>query len=133
MQLYMLDTDICSYILKEKPFQVRSKFKQFSMDQLCLSIVTYAELLYGVKKNNTQRVDRSIIESFVRHLSILEWNLEAADHYSDIRVELENQGSVIGNMDMMIAAHARSYEAILVTNNLKHFERISDLRIENWV
>ncbi len=132
MKRYMLDTDMCSYVIKEHPESVRQRFQTLAMEQLCISVVTYAELIYGVERSSSRRVNRPIIEDFVRHLDVMDWNTEAADQYGVIRTELETAGTPIGAMDMMIAAHAKSIKAVLVTNNQKHFTKVKGLKIDNW-
>jgi tRNA(fMet)-specific endonuclease VapC len=132
MKRYMLDTDMCSYIIKEHPESVRQRFQTLAMEQLCVSVVTYAELIYGVERSSSKRVNRPVIEDFVRHLDVMDWDTEAADQYGVIRTELEAAGTPIGAMDMMIAAHAKSIKAVLVTNNQKHFTKIKGLKIDNW-
>ena len=132
MKRYMLDTDMCSYIIKEHPESVRQRFQKLAMEQLCVSVVTYAELIYGVERSSSKRVNRSIIEDFVRHLDVMDWDTGAADQYGMIRTELEVAGTPIGAMDMMIAAHAKSIKAVLATNNQKHFTKIKGLKIDNW-
>jgi tRNA(fMet)-specific endonuclease VapC len=130
---YMLDTDICSYVIRERPLEVYEKFKKVKVNQLCISVVTYAELIYGVEHSSSREINRPIIDDFVRHLDIITWDREAAEHYGKIRAFLRAKGSIIGSMDMMIAAHARSQNMTLITNNDKHFKRVPKLRIENWV
>ncbi len=130
---YMLDTDICSYVIRERPLEVFEKFKKVEVNQLCISTVTYAELIYGVEHSSSRKINRPIIDDFVRHLDIIAWDEEAAEHYGKIRAFLRVKGNIIGSMDMMIAAHVRSRNMILVTNNDKHFKRVPKLRIENWV
>ena len=129
---YMLDTDICSYIMREKPIQVFERFDTIEMDQFCISIITYAEFIFGIQKSANPEKHQSVVEKFIPHVDILSWDQAAAEHYGQIRAELEAQGMTIGNMDMMIAAHARSQGIVLVTNNERHFQRVSDLAIENW-
>ncbi len=129
---YMLDTDICSYIIRERPLKVFEKFETLEMDQLCISTVTYAELIYGVEHSSSKKINRSIVDQFVKHLSIIKWDKEAAEHYGNIRAFLQKNGNVIGAMDMMIAAHARSQKMTLVSNNEKHFKRVPKLEVENW-
>ena len=129
---YMLDTDICSYIIRERPIEVFEHFETLKMDQLCISVVTYAELIYGVEHSSSKKINRSIVDQFVKHLSIIDWDKKAAEHYGNIREFLQVKGNVIGAMDMMIAAHARSQKMILVTNNEKHFKRVPKLKVENW-
>ncbi|VAW80347.1 hypothetical protein MNBD_GAMMA13-2039 [hydrothermal vent metagenome] len=133
MKRYMLDTDTCSYIIKEHPESVHQRFQKLDMEQLCISAVTYAELLYGVERSSSKRVSRPIIEDFVRHLDVMNWDANAADQYGVIRTRLEVAGTLIGAMDMMIAAHAKSLKAVLVTNNQKHFTKVKGLKIENWI
>ena len=132
MKRYMLDTDMCSYIIKEHPESVRQRFQKLAMEQLCISVVTYAELIYGVERSSSKRINRPVIEDFVRHLDVMSWDNEAANQYGVIRAELEAAGTLIGAMDMMIAAHAKSIKAVLVTNNQKHFTKVKGLKIDNW-
>lgn len=130
---YMLDTDICSYIIREKPIRVFERFESLDMDQLCISVVTYAELIYGVEHSSSKKINRSIVDDFVNHLNIMEWDKSAAEHYGKIRAFLQANGDIIGAMDMMIAAHAVSQKMTLVTNNEKHFKKVPKLNVENWV
>ena len=133
MKRFMLDTDMCSYIIRQHPESVRQRFQTLAMDQLCVSVVTYAELMYGVERSSSRRVNRPIVEDFVRHLDVLDWDTGAADHYGVIRAKLDAAGTPIGAMDMMIAAHAKSIKAVLVTNNQKHFTKVKGLKTDNWV
>jgi tRNA(fMet)-specific endonuclease VapC len=128
----MLDTDICSYIIREKPIKVFERFETLEMDQLCISVVTYAELIYGVEHSSSKKINRSIVDDFANHLNIIAWDKSAAEHYGKIRAFLQAGGNIIGAMDMMIAAHAVSQRMILVTNNEKHFKRVPKLNVENW-
>ncbi len=129
---YMLDTDICSYIIREKPLKVFERFEALDMDQLFISVVTYAELIYGVEHSSSKKMNRSIVEDFVNHLNIIEWDKSAAEQYGKIRAFLQAKGNIIGAMDMMIAAHAVSQKMTLITNNEKHFKRVPKLNVENW-
>jgi len=133
MKLYMLDMDTCSYIIRERPIGVLERLRKLAMEQICITTVTYAELLYGVERSSSKRINRPIIDDFVRHLDVIEWDNAAAEQYGKIRAELEAGGKPIGAMDMMIAAHAKSIKAVLVTNNQKHFARIKGLKVENRV
>lgn len=132
MKSYMLDTDICSYIIKKRPAVVLEYFKKIDMAQLCISSVTWAELLFGVEHSSSQKVNRAVIDDFVRHLTVLDWGRDAAEHYARIRAYLQSRGERIGAMDMMIAAHARSQEMTLITHNERHFARVPQLAVENW-
>lgn len=128
----MLDTDICSYIIRERPVQVLERFKTIEMNQLHISVITYAELLFGVEHSSSRKINKEIVDDFVKHLSILSWGEIAAEHYGNIRVTLQSKGKIIGAMDLLIAAHARSQKMVLVTNNDKHFKRVPKLKVENW-
>ena len=128
----MLDTDIASYVIRGRPESARARFRELESDQLCLSVVSEAELLYGVRARGSLRALPAMVADFLRHLTILDRSRAAAAHYAELRAKLEEQGTPIGNMDLMIAAHARSEEATLVTNNRKHFVRVPGLKIENW-
>ena len=130
--MYMLDTNICSYIIKRHPLNVLEKFETLQKQQLCISIITYAELHYGVEKSSSKKLNQEVIEQFIKRLSVVPWDMDAALHYTKIRSYLEKQGTPIENMDLLIAAHARSQNLILVTNNLREFERVPDLNLENW-
>ena len=132
MKRYMLDTDISSYIIRNRPQSVRERFSKLESDQLCISAITEAELAYGVKAAGARKALRLDVEDFVRRITVLEWGGAAVEHYADIRVKLEAAGTPIGNMDLMIAAHARSVGAVVVTNNEKHFGRVGGLTVENW-
>jgi tRNA(fMet)-specific endonuclease VapC len=129
----MLDTDTCSSIIRKRPASVLAHFRRLAMEQICISVVTYAELLYGVERSSSKRINRPIVDDFVRHLDVIAWDESAAEQYGRIRADLESKGKPIGAMDMMIAAHAKSIKAVLITNNQRHFARIKRLKIEDWV
>ena len=128
----MLDTDISSYIIRKRPESVQARFREVEGGQLCISAVSEAELLYGVKAKGSPRALAAMVADFLRRLTVLDWSRAAAQHYADIRAKLEPAGTPIGNMDLLIAAHARSAGAVLVTNNQKHFLRVPGLKVENW-
>ena len=129
---YMLDTCICSYILKRRPPSVKARFEELAPDALCISAVTLAELYYGAARHPKGETIRKEIDDFVARLSVVSWDETAADHYGAIRASLEKHGSPIGAMDMLIAAHARSIGAVLVTNDLRHFTKVPGLKVEDW-
>lgn len=129
---YMLDTNICIYVIKRRPMEVLDTFNKFA-GTLCISSVTFAELCHGVEKSALPEHNRRQVEDFVSRLEILPYGDKAAAHYGDIRATLERQGKTIGVNDLHIAAHARSEGLVLVTNNLKEFERVAGLRTENWL
>lgn len=131
--MWMLDTDTCSYILRAHPAGAAARFRQSAPDEIGMSSVVLAELYYGAALLSNRAVLRRNIEEFASGLLLLPWDSAAADHYGEIRAALERKGASIGGMDLMIAAHARSKNAVLVTNNMKHFRRVPDLKLENWV
>ena len=130
---YMLDTNICSYILKNHPAPVKTRFEELGSDTLAISTVVLAELYFGAARHSQGIAIRRDIDDFAMRLSVISWDEAAADHYGAIRAALEKKGTPIGAMDMMIAAHARSQEATLVSNNIRHFENVPGLLIANWV
>ncbi len=133
MPIYMLDTDISSYIIKQRPISVLERFEAISVDKICISVVTLAELIYGVERSSSTKINLPIVKNFVSCLSVLPWDNSAAECYGKLRTILEQKGTPIGNMDIMIAAHALSKDIIVVTNNTRHFKRIPQLQVENWV
>lgn len=131
MLRYMLDTNICIYVLKQHPPHLRETFNERA-SQLCISSVTLAELLYGVEKSAKPAANLSVVEDFAARVEVLPLGDKAAAHYGQIRAELERAGTPIGPYDLMIAGHARSEGLVVVTNNMREFERVSGLRLENW-
>ncbi len=130
---YMLDTNICSYILKSRPLSVKAHFEKVGTKALCISTVVLAELYYGAARHPHGSSIRKEIEEFISRLTVIPWDEKAADHYGQIRAAMEKDGKPIGAMDMMIAAHARSQEATLVSNNTRHFDKVPGLLLANWV
>ncbi|MBD2690512.1 type II toxin-antitoxin system tRNA(fMet)-specific endonuclease VapC [Anabaena catenula] len=130
---YLLDTNICIYIIKQKPQKVLDKFQSLQISDIGISSITVAELEYGVAKSQQQEKNRTALLQFLLPLQIVEFNQSSATIYGEIRSNLESQGIVIGAMDMLIAAHALSLGVTLVTNNVREFSRISTLSLENWV
>ena len=129
----MLDTNICIYIIKNRPLQVKERFEELEIGDLSVSIITASELIYGAYKSQRIESNLEIIESFLMPFDIIDFNYTSAIEYGKIRATLERQGQVIGNMDMQIAAIAKTNNMTLVTNNLKEFNRIENLKLENWV
>jgi tRNA(fMet)-specific endonuclease VapC len=132
MPRFMLDTDISSYILRDRPAVVGNRLRRVRGADVCLSVITEAELLYGVRLAGSGKNLQRDVDDFLRRLDVLMWDSAAAAEYAQIRSDLEGRGAPIGNMDLMIAAHARSLGATLVTNNERHFRRVAQLRVENW-
>ena len=129
--MYMLDTNICIYVINVRDKDLRARFEDHAAE-ICISSITCAELSYGVP--NSQRVEenRRVLDGFLRDLSILPFGVDAAGHYGEIRHALRKRGRPIGANDLLIAAHARSLDATLVTNDQEEFGRVPDLRVENW-
>ncbi len=132
MLRYMLDTNICIYVIKNKPPELRDLFNTRSED-ICLSSVTVAELIYGAEKSARREHNLSVVEAFAAHLGVMAFDENAALHYGDVRADLERKGTPIGPYDLMIAGHARSRGLTLVTNNSREFQRVAGLRVENWL
>ena len=130
--LYMLDANICGYIIRNKPQTIKEKFKTVEKDhEITLSSIVVSELLYGAKKKESFKLSK-IINNFINNFTIYDFDKQAADEYATIRDILQKQGNIIGSNDLFIAAHAKSLNAVLVTNNIKEFQRIPELKIENW-
>lgn len=132
MLRYMLDTNICIYVIKNRPEGLRERFNRLA-DQLCISAVTLAEIIYGAEKSARQIENIKVVEQFAARLEVLPFGERAATHYGQIRADLERAGHPIGLHDMMIGGHARSEGLTLVSNNVREFQHIDGLRIDNWV
>lgn len=132
--LHMLDTNIVSYIIKKHSKKIEQELANIPPDMLCISVMTQAELLYGLKKlSDTNRLHIAV-HQFLKMVRVFSWDNDAANFYAEIRHQLTTEGQTIGEMDMMIAAHSLSAGAVLVTNNTRHFERIKlPLTLKNWV
>jgi len=132
MLRYMLDTDICIYVIKNQPLGLRERFNQLA-EQLCISSITLAELHYGAEKSARRPENLLAIENFAARLDVLPFSPAAAAHYGQIRTDLERVGRPAGAHDMLIGAHARSEALTIITNNMREYERMPGLRVENWV
>lgn len=131
MLAYMLDTNICIYVMKNYPQELREKFNGLA-EQLCISSITLGELHYGAEKSLRRTENLIAIEHFVARLDVLPFGKRAAAHYGQLRAELERAGAPCGPHDMQIGGHARSEGLTVVTNNLREFTRMPGLRSENW-
>jgi len=129
---YLLDTNICIYVIDSRPQQVLKRFRREPMGSIGISSVSAAELAYGVVKSGSSK-NREALEMFMAPLAILPFDEAVIWHYGELRSRLEKQGEVIGPMDTMIAAHALSIRVTLVTNNTREFSRVGGLSLENWV
>lgn len=132
MLQYMLDTNICIYAMKNYPAELRDRFNRLA-EQLCMSSITLGELHYGAEKSARRLENLQAIEHFSARLDVLSFSPKAAAHHGQIRAELERIGRPAGAYDMLIGGHARSEGLIVVTNNMREFERMPGLRVENWV
>jgi tRNA(fMet)-specific endonuclease VapC len=132
MGLYLFDTDTCSYIMKRSHPALLERIRRVPLQEQAVSVVTVAELLYGARLSSDPTRARHAFDAFIRHLAVLEWTREAAEDYAKIRADLRKRGQMIGANDLLIAAHARSEGAILVTNNVREFGRVRGLQVENW-
>jgi len=130
---YMLDTNICSYVLRSRPPSVKARFDEAGDAALAISSVVLAELLYGAARHPKAVAIRREIADLVSRLAVLPWDEAAAQDYGILRAALERAGRPIGAMDMMIAAHARSAGLTLVSNDVRHFDRVEGLSVANWV
>ena len=128
---YMLDTDTCSYVIRRRPAEIAARFAQHAED-LCVSIMTAAELRFGAEKCG-RAGSASLVEEFLARLDVFYWGGNASRHYARIRAILEKRGTPLGSMDMRIAAHALERGAVLVTSNVKHFGMVPGIRLETWV
>jgi tRNA(fMet)-specific endonuclease VapC len=128
----MLDTNICIYIIKQKPMNVIARFRQVRISEIAISSITLSELEYGVIKSSKPERNELALVQFLAPIEILPYGDEAARHYGHLRTYLEKQGTPIGSLDMLIAAHALSTGCVLITNNMEEFNRVPNLKIENW-
>lgn len=129
---YMLDTNICIYAIKNKPEQVFLHLQEHDPEEICISSVTYAELVHGVEKSKAIEKNRVALALLLANIEIMNFDSLAAESYGKIRVDLEKAGTSIGPLDMLIAGHAKALGYTVVTNNTKEFERVKGLKLENW-
>ena len=131
MLRYMLDTDICIYVIKSRPEELRTRFDGLA-EQLSISAVTLAELHYGAEKSTRRHENLRTVNAFAARLAVLDFTAEAAAHAGQIRAELAKLGRLAGPYDMLIGGHARSASLTIVTNNRREFDRMPGLNVENW-
>lgn len=132
MPRYMLDTDTCSYVMKRSHPLVLERLQALPLSDVCLSVVTKAELLYGVEVSPEHAQDAAALAAFLRYVEVLDLDEDAALHYAEIRADFRRRGAMIGANDLFIAAHARALGLTLVTNNPAEFGRVQGLALENW-
>jgi tRNA(fMet)-specific endonuclease VapC len=132
MPRYMLDTDTCSYIMRRSHDALLNRLAKVPVSDVCISVITRSELLFGVEVSPKRKQDEAALAAFLRYVEVLDFPDEASSHYGKIRADLKARGSMIGANDLFIAAHARSLDLTLVTNNTREFKRVRGLSIENW-
>lgn len=131
---YLLDTNICIYLINEKPDNVLRKFEQYPVSEFGISSITHAELQYGVEKSRNKDINQNALDEFLLPLTILPFHGQRVmRYYGEIRASLESKGKTIGPLDMLIAAHALGLHLTIISNNIKEFSRIPKLKCENWV
>ena len=130
----MLDTDTCIFLMRGESQRLEAMVQSVPLQQQVMSAVTFAELTYGVKASAAakRKQNQTTLDSLALHLAVLDWPQDAAKHYAEIRADLKKRGAQLGAADLMIAAHARAIDAIVVTNNVKGFGRVKGLEVENW-
>ena len=129
---YMLDTNICIYAIRHRPEKVFQRLQKHDPSEICISSVTYAELIHGVEKSSAVEKNRLALSLLLANIEILDFDVDAANCYGKIRATLEKNGTPIGPLDMMIAGHAQSLGHTVVTNNVREFSRVEGLSIDNW-
>ena len=132
MLRYMLDTNICIYVIKNYPATVRGRFNE-NADAICISAITLGELTYGAEKSARRHENLEAVNHFQARIEVLPFSRRAAAHFGQIRAGLERIGRPSGSYDMLIAAHARSESLAIVTNNVREFERVPGVIVENWL
>ena len=129
----MLDTDTCAFILRRSSSVLLERIQSVALERQSMSVVTLAELLFGVQLSAKRKANRLAVDALTRHVEVLDWTRAAAEHYAEIRADLKKRGQLIGANDLLIAAHARSLGAAVVTNNVRDFKRVKALSVENWM
>jgi tRNA(fMet)-specific endonuclease VapC len=132
MPRYMLDTDTCSYIMRRSHDAVLKRLAKVPVSDVCISVITKSELLFGVEVSPKRRQDEAALAAFLRYVEVLDFPDTASSHYAKIRADLKARGAMIGANDLLIAAHARSLSLTLITNNIREFGRVRNLAIDNW-
>lgn len=130
---FLLDTNICIYIIKQKPPEVLQRFNNYQIGDIGVSAITVAELEFGVQKSQFRTRNQQALTQFLLPLQIVDFDRSAAVVYGDLRATLEKKGTPIGSLDTLIAAHALSLQVTLITNNQKEFSRIPNLQLDNWL
>jgi tRNA(fMet)-specific endonuclease VapC len=131
----MLDTDTCIFLMRAQVPILETRVQEVPLQQQVMSVMTFAELTYGVKASTSakRKQNQAALDSLALYLAVVPWPQEAAEHYAEIRLDLKKRGAQLGAADLIIAAHARAMHAIMVTNNTKDFGRVKGLQVENWM
>ena len=129
----MLDTNTCIAIIKRRPDTIQTRLTALSIEEVGISGIVAAELWYGVALSQKKKQNEAALKDFLDYVTVLDWPFEASEIYGRIRADIKGKGTPIGAMDLLIASHALFLDAVLVTENVREFQRVSDLRIENWV
>jgi tRNA(fMet)-specific endonuclease VapC len=132
MPHYMLDTDICSYVMKRSNDLLLRRLQKVPVGDVCVSVIAKSELLYGVEVSPRRQQDETALNAFLSYVEVLEFPDKASSHYAQIRAHLRKLGTIIGGNDLFIAAHARSLGVTLVTHNTREFGRVPRLAVEDW-
>lgn len=132
MKKYLLDTDICIYVIRKKPIKIFDRFKALTIGQLAISSITYAELQFGVQNSSDPEANSLKLHKFLGPVDVLDFTSDAGVAYGSIRSSLKKSGQLIGGNDLLIAAHSISSGYVLVTNNVREYKRVPDLEYENW-
>jgi tRNA(fMet)-specific endonuclease VapC len=130
---YLLDTNIIAYIINKRPIEVFNRFHSLELNEISTSSIVVAELWFGVAKSQRKVQNKIALENFLAELTIFDFDIRAAESYAIIRADLESKGTIIGANDLLISAHAVSLGLTLITNNAREFQRINELKIENWL
>jgi tRNA(fMet)-specific endonuclease VapC len=133
MPKYLLDTNICIYLTKQQHPALIKRFESLAENEVAMSVITFGELQFGAQKSQRPKQVLEALEKLSLVIPVLVMTQEVSLHYGKIRAHLQQQGTPIGNNDLWIAAHARAEGLILVTNNVREFERVPELKVENWV
>jgi tRNA(fMet)-specific endonuclease VapC len=130
---YLLDTDACIALIKNRPVSMRNRLSLLTPEEVGISGIVAAELWFGVANSQKKKKNESALKDFLEVVTLLDWPCEASALYGRVRAQLQQQGTPIGAMDLLIASHALFIDTILVTNNTRQFERVPGLKVENWL
>lgn len=129
---HLLDTNMCIYLIRQRPAHTLARFEEFEVGVIGVSVITVSELRYGAEKSARPEQNTQALDQFLLPLEVVDFGAEATKEYGRIRADLEKRGTPIGPLDTLIAAHAASLGAVLVTNNTREFERVPGLKLEDW-